>query len=228
MPFYIDYWYIVLVLPALIIGLIAQLKVSSTFNRYSKITSRRGITAAQVSRRLLDENGLQSISIERVAGNLTDHYDPTADVIRLSESVYDSTSVAAIGVAAHETGHAIQHAEEYTPMRIRSAIIPVTKFGSSVAPILIILGFVFYEPMIPIGIILYSLVAIFQLVTLPVEFNASRRALSTLESDGILESDELDGAKKVLSAAALTYVAALLTSVATILRYVMLYRNRRD
>lgn len=226
--FFIDYWYFVLVVPAILLGLIAQAKVSSTFNKYSKVSTRNGYTAAEVARQILDRNGLYQISINRVSGELTDHYDPRTQTVNLSDSVYNSRSVASIGVAAHEVGHAIQHAQNYAPMQLRSSIIPITNFGSSVAPIMIILGFIFFRPLVPIGIILFSTVALFQLVTLPVEFNASRRALRTLDQYGILTSDELSGSKKVLTAAALTYVAALIVSLANILRLVLIYTSRRD
>lgn len=227
--FWIDHWYIVLVLPAMILGLIAQVKVKSTFDKYSTVYSRRGYTGADIARRILDKNGLYHVRVERIPGHLTDHFDPRDNVVRLSESVYGSSSVASIGVAAHEVGHAIQYAKSYAPMKVRSAIIPVTRFGSTVAPILILMGFLAYiDPLIIVGIILYSTIALFQLVTLPVEFNASRRALATLEREGILDrSDELSGAKRVLSAAAMTYVTALIMSLAYILRFLLLFAGRR-
>ena len=228
MPFfYMDYWYLVLVLPTIIIAIIAQNKVTTTFRKYSKKKSTMGFTAAEVTRRILDSNGLYNVAIERVSGNLTDHYDPRTNVIRLSDSVYDSNSVAAIGVAAHEAGHAVQHAEKYLPIKIRNSIVPIANFGSSFAPILIILGIIFsFEPIVWIGIILYSAIAIFQLVTLPVEFNASSRALNTLGAMAILSDEELEGSKKVLSAAAMTYVAALITTLANLLRFILLTRGR--
>ena len=228
MPFfYMDYWYLVLVVPTIIIAIIAQNKVTTTFRKYSKQKSTMGFTAAEVTRRILDSNGLYNVAIERVSGNLTDHYDPRTNVIRLSDSVYDSNSVAAIGVAAHEAGHAVQHAEKYLPIKIRNSIVPIANFGSSFAPILIILGIIFsFEPIVWIGIILYSAIAIFQLVTLPVEFNASSRALNTLGAMAILSDEELEGSKKVLSAAAMTYVAALITTLANLLRFILLTRGR--
>lgn len=227
MPFfYMDYWYLILVVPTIIIALFAQMKVSSTFNKYSRLSSRIGLTAAEVTRRILDSNGLHHVTVERVNGNLTDHFDPRSNVIRLSDSVYNSTSVAAIGVAAHEAGHAVQHATEYAPIKIRNAIVPVANLGSSVAPIIIIMGIIFsFEPLILFGTLLYSAIAVFQLVTLPVEFNASSRAIKTLSSMGILSYDELAGSKKVLSAAAMTYVAALLTTLANLLRFILLSRR---
>ena len=228
MPFfYMDYWYLILVVPTIIIAIIAQNKVTTTFRKYSKQKSTMGFTAAEVTRRILDSNGLYNVALERVSGNLTDHYDPRTNVIRLSDSVYDSNSVAAIGVAAHEAGHAVQHAEKYLPIKIRNSIVPIANFGSSFAPILIILGIIFsFEPIVWIGIILYSAIAIFQLVTLPVEFNASSRALNTLGAMAILSDEELEGSKKVLSAAAMTYVAALITTLANLLRFILLTRGR--
>ena len=222
-----DYWYLILVVPTIIIAIIAQNKVTTAFRKYSKQKSTMGFTAAEVTRRILDSNGLYNVAIERVSGNLTDHYDPRTNVIRLSDSVYDSNSVAAIGVAAHEAGHAVQHAEKYLPIKIRNSIVPIANFGSSFAPILIILGIIFsFEPIVWIGIILYSAIAIFQLVTLPVEFNASSRALNTLGAMAILSDEELEGSKKVLSAAAMTYVAALITTLANLLRFILLTRGR--
>lgn len=230
--FWIDYWYVVLVLPAIILALIVQIKMSATYSKYSKLYSRSGITAEEAARRILNANGLYDVTIERVSGNLTDHYDPRTNTVRLSDSVYGSTSIAAVGVAAHEVGHAIQHARDYFPMKVRSAIIPATNIGAGISPILLIIGFVFmYDPLIIAGIVLYSLTAVFQLVTLPVEFNASRRALATLDNYGILERDELPEARKVLGTAAMTYVASLLVSLMYVLRLVMIFgggrRNRR-
>ncbi len=228
MPFfYMDYWYLILVVPTIVIAIIAQTKVTTTFRKYSKQASAMGFTAAEVTRRILDSNGLSNVAVERVSGNLTDHYDPRNNVIRLSDSVYSSNSVAAIGVAAHEAGHAVQHAEKYLPIKIRNSIVPIASFGSSFAPILIIFGILLaFEPLVWIGIILYSAIALFQLVTLPVEFNASSRALNTLSTMAILSEDELKGSKKVLSAAAMTYVAALITTLANLLRFILLARGR--
>ena len=213
----------VLVLIGLLISLWASWNVKSTFRRYQNIRNSRGLTAAQVARQILDDNGLYQIRIERISGNLTDHYDPKGNVIRLSDSVHDSASVAAIGVAAHECGHAVQHAVNYFPMQIRSAIIPVTQLGSRLWYIVFVLGLIFSNsyagmPLQMIGILLFSLIVLFQLVTLPVEFNASRRAMQTLESRYILAGEELSGARKVLTAAALTYVAALLGSILQLIR----------
>ena len=226
--FWIDYWYIILVLPAVLLGLLAQMKVSSSFQKYSTVFCSRGYTAAGVARRILDKNGLYDVKVERIGGELTDHFDPRENVVRLSDSVYGSSSVAAIGVAAHEVGHAIQHATAYAPMKVRGAIIPVTRIGSGISPILIILGALMaYHPLIVFGIILYSTVALFQLVTLPVEFNASRRALVTLDREGILSrGEELDGAGRVLTAAAMTYVTALITTLMQILRLLIIFGGR--
>ncbi len=224
--FYMDYWYLILVVPTIVLALFAQMRVSSTFRTFSKYKSKINITAAEVTRRILDNNGLNSVSVERVSGNLTDHYDPKNNVIRLSDSVYNSTSIAAIGVAAHEAGHAVQHATHYAPIKIRNSIVPIANFGSSFAPILIIFGILLSaEPLLWTGIILYSAIALFQLVTLPVEFNASSRALRTLSDMNVLDAEEASGAKKVLSAAALTYVAALITTIANLLRFIILARR---
>lgn len=230
--FWIDYWYVVLVLPAIILALVVQIKMSATYSKYSKVYSRSGVTAEEAARRILNANGLYDVTIERVSGNLTDHYDPRTNTVRLSDSVYGSNSLAAVGVAAHEVGHAIQHARDYFPMKVRSAIIPATNFGAGISPLILIIGVIFmYDPLIIAGIALYSLTAVFQLVTLPVEFNASRRALETLDNYGILERDELPQVRKVLGAAAMTYVASLLVSLMYILRLVMIFgggrRNRR-
>ncbi|WP_343252498.1 zinc metallopeptidase [Ligaoa zhengdingensis] len=228
--FFYDSYYWILVVPAMLLAAFAQMKVSSTFNRYSQVRSRSGYTGAQAARDILDRNGLQGVRIERVRGNLTDHYDPRSNVVRLSDSVYDSPSVAAIGVAAHECGHAVQHAVGYFPIKLRSAIIPVTNIGSKLSIPLLLIGLVVQvEPLINLGILLFSTMALFQLVTLPVEYNASNRALATLDSTGMLSGDELQGSKKVLSAAALTYVAALLVAVMQLLRLLLLFGgHRRD
>ncbi len=224
-----DYYYWILVIPALLISLIAQVKVKSTYARYNRVPNRRGYTAAMLARQILDENGLQHIRIERVAGELTDHYSPKEDVIRLSDSTYNSTSVGALGVAAHEVGHAIQYGVGYVPIKVRNAFIPITQIGSSIAFPLAILGLVLGFPLLTeVGILLFCAVVIFQLLTLPVEFNASHRAIRTLREDNILDADELKGAKKVLAAAAMTYVAALLVAFANLLRLLALRdRNQR-
>lgn len=219
---YMLYWLLLLIIP-----LAASANVKMTYSKYSKINNRRGITADEVARRILDSNGLYNIKIERINGNLTDHFDPSAGVVRLSDSVYGKTSVAAIGVAAHECGHAVQHAEQYSPIVVRSKLVPITNFCSQVSYILILVGMIlsFNEILINIGIVLFLAVVVFQLVTLPVEFNASSRALNTLENDAILDIDEVPQARKVLRAAALTYVAALITSIIQLLRLIAISRR---
>lgn len=228
MPYYgIDYTYIIFVMPALLLALWAQYKVNSTFAKYSKVRSGSGMTGAEAARIILDSNGLNHVRIERVSGKLTDHFDPRTNVVRLSDSVYGVPSVAAIGVAAHESGHAVQYARGYFPMKLRAAIIPITNFGSTLSIPLILMGLVLnFDSLVTIGILLFSTVAIFQIVTLPVEFNASGRAIEALEYGGRLGEQEIKGARKVLSAAAMTYVAALITSLAQLLRLVILYGGR--
>ena len=225
---YFDATYL-LVIPAIIFALIAQIKVKTTFNRYSSEQNQHGYTAKEVARKILDDNGLQNVSIEYVKGELTDHYDPSANVIRLSDSVYSSTSVAAIGVAAHEVGHAIQHAKGYAPIKVRQAIIPVTQIGSSLAVPLVLVGMLFsaLNWLVPVGIFLYTGVVFFQAVTLPVEFNASNRALKTLDENLILYKDEVKMAKKVLGAAAMTYVAAMFSSLMSLLRLILIANGGR-
>ena len=222
MYFYgIDATYIFLVLPAVIFALWAQFNVKSTFSKYSRIASRSGMTGFDSARRILDANGLGDVRIAHVSGDLTDHYNPTDNTIYLSDSVYGSNSAAAIGVAAHEAGHAVQHATGYTPIKIRSAIIPVTNIGSNLAMPLIILGIVLSFPTLAyIGVAAFGLSTLFQLVTLPVEFDASGRALRALE--GTLDGDDLSSARKVLRAAALTYVAALAVSLVNLLRLLIM------
>ncbi|MEE1392571.1 MAG: zinc metallopeptidase [Negativibacillus sp.] len=227
--YYFDRYYWILIVPAMIFAMWAQMRVSSTFNRYSKVGSARGLSAAQVCRQILDENGLFAVRVERVSGNLTDHYDPRNNVIRLSDSVYHSTSVAAIGVAAHEAGHAVQYSVGYVPIKIRNSIIPVSKLGSTLSMPILLVGLLFNSGvLVEIGILLFSTMALFQLVTLPVEFNASGRALRTLGDYHILDDEETRMAGKVLKAAALTYVAALLSSAAQLLRLILLYGRRRN
>ncbi len=213
-----SFWYGMLII-TFILSLWAQIKVNSTFSKYSKITSRRNLTGADAAQTILRRNGLSNVRVERVSGSLTDHYDPRTNVVRLSESVYDSNSVAAIGVAAHECGHAVQHATNYGPIKLRMAIIPATRIGSSLAMPLILIGLLLsMTGLAYIGVAFFALSTLFQLVTLPVEFNASSRALATLEEYGTLDDEELKGAKKVLSAAAMTYVAALAVSAVNLLR----------
>lgn len=219
----------VFLLVMLILPIVAQVNVTSTFNKYKKVRNSRGLTADQVARQILDSNGLFYIRVEHVSGNLTDHFDPTANVVRLSDSVYGQTSVAAIGVAAHECGHACQHAEEYAPIQIRTAIVPVVNICSRFWYLAFIIGVLLFETMpslIYVGIIMFAAVVLFQLVTLPVELDASGRALKTLENDGILEAAEVPHAKKVLTAAAFTYVAALITSIMQLLRLLAAAKRR--
>lgn len=229
--YYGSYTYMIYVLPALLLAMLAQYNVKRTFNRYSCLPSSRGYTGEQIARMLLDRNGLYSVRVERVSGQLSDHYDPRAGVIRLSGQVYGASNVAAIGVAAHETGHAVQHSVGYAPLRLRNAIIPVTQFGSSISIWLILIGLVMaWRPLALAGIALFSFAVLFQLVTLPVEFNASARALRTLGETGILQGEELEGARKVLRAAALTYVAATVVAFANLFRLLALFgglNNRR-
>ncbi|MBC3938889.1 MULTISPECIES: zinc metallopeptidase [Anaerotruncus] len=222
-----DHYYLILVVPALLFAAWAQAQVSGAYNRYSRVRVSRGMTGAMAARRILDDNGLTGVRVERVAGKLSDHYDPGERVVRLSAGVYDSDSVASLGVAAHECGHAVQHATHYAPLTFRNAIIPITNFGSKLSIPLIIVGLFLSGTLVDIGLLLFSLVAVFQLVTLPVEFNASSRALATLENGNFLDRRELEGARKVLRAAALTYVAALLVSVAQLMRLILLFGNRR-
>lgn len=225
----IDYTYLVLVVPALIISLFAQYRVKSTFSRYSQERCVSGLTGAETARRILELNGIYDIRIEHISGDLTDHYSPNEKVIRLSDSVYNVQSIAAVGVAAHECGHAVQYAVGYAPIKVRNAIIPVTNIGSTLSfPILLIGLILNFQALVLVGIALFSIVTLFQLLTLPVEFDASRRALKTIDERGMLTPEEYTGAKKVLSAAAMTYVAALLTSLAQLLRLMLLYGRRRD
>ena len=225
--FFYDYYYLILVVPAILISLFAQMKVTSTYKKYSQEMSSGKRTATEITRMILDKNGLQNVGIEAVSGSLSDHYDPRTNVIRLSDTVRTDVSVASIGVAAHEAGHAIQYAKGYAPIKLRNTILPVVNFASRLSIPLIILGIILsYESLVTIGILAFSTVLLFQVVTLPVEFNASKRALATLSSDGILNDEELKGAKKVLGAAALTYVAAVLVSLAQLLRLLLI--NTKD
>ena len=231
-----DWTYLVLVLPCVLLSLWASSNVNSTFNKYSKQLSTRRITGAEAARRVLAANGVYGVRIDRVSGNLTDHFDPKTNVIRLSDSVYDNASTAAIGVAAHEAGHAVQYAQGYGPIKLRAAIIPITNIGSKLAMPLILIGLLltfaenFSFFFVYLGIACFGLSLVFQLVTLPVEFNASRRAMVALEEGGILTDEERKGAKKTLKAAALTYVAATATALAQLLRLILIFggRRRRD
>ena len=225
---YFDYYYLVFVVPALLISIFAQIKVKSTFSKYAKKLSEKNITGTQAASYLLKVNGIADVKLGRIKGDLTDHYDPTDKTLRLSDSTYNSTSIAAIGVAAHETGHAIQHAKKYFPLVFRRVLVPIANIGSSAGPWLAILGIVMSFPLLTdIGILLFAGAVLFYLVTLPVEFNASNRALKILKQNNVLSSDELKGVKKVLSAAAMTYVASALVAMANFLRLVLISRNRR-
>ena len=229
---------ILVLIPAMIFAFWAQMKVNSTFKKYAKVPSRRGLTGAEAARRVLDASGLYHVRVERVRGHLTDHYDPRENVIRLSDATYASTGIAAIGVAAHEAGHAVQHAQGYIPIKLRSAIIPLTRFGSFLAMPLFIMGMLFSGGsylgygigtiFMVTGILFFSFSTLFQLVTLPTEFNASARAMKALEDGGLLAADELPAAKSTLSAAAMTYVAALASSLASLLRLILIFNNRRQ
>jgi len=229
---FFDWTYLVIVMPFVLLSLLASASVNSTFKKYSKQFSRRGITGAQAAERVLRSNGVSGVRIERVAGNLTDHYDPKSNVIRLSEGVYDSTSTASIGVACHEAGHAVQYAQSYAPIKLRAAIIPITNIGSKLALPLIILGLILTasEQMsftfVYLGIGCFGLSLLFQLVTLPVEFNASRRAMQAIEYGELLTPEEQKGARKTLTAAAMTYVAATAVSLAQLLRLIILFGGR--
>lgn len=236
MPLYyygFDMTYLYIVLPCLLLAMLASAKVNSTFKRYSKQISMRHITGRDAAERVLRANGVSNVRIERVSGNLTDHYDPKTNVIRLSDSVYDSASTAAIGVACHEAGHAVQYAHHYFPIKLRAAIIPVTNIGSRLAMPLILLGVLFgvggtYSyTLVYVGIACFSLSLVFQLITLPVEFNASRRALRAIEDTQLLTEDEQRGARKTLTAAAMTYVAAVAVAAAQLLRLILLFGGRR-
>ncbi len=233
---YFDWTYVVLVLPCVLLSLWASASVNSTFKKYSQQHSRRGITGADAAQRVLRANGVSTVRIEHVSGNLTDHFDPKANVIRLSDSVYSSTSTAAIGVACHEAGHAVQYAVNYVPIKLRAVIIPITNVGSKLAMPLILIGLLLtaFETLsfgfVYLGIACFGLSLVFQLVTLPVEFNASRRAMQAISEGELLTEDEQRGAKKTLRAAAMTYVAATAVSLAQLLRLLVLFggRRRRD
>lgn len=230
MPFFyyglMNNWYFILVVPALLIAVWAQVKVKSTFNKYSKIGTMSGMTGRDACIAIQNYNGL-SLPVESVAGSMTDHYDPRTNVIRLSETVGPVKSIAAIGVAAHETGHAIQYAQGYGPIKIRSVILPTTQFASTLAPYLVMAGLIFgFLDLAYVGVAFFGLAMVFQLITLPVEFNASHRAIQALEAQGILSEEELSGAKKVLTAAAMTYVAALLTSLMNFIYLLLTVTNR--
>ncbi len=236
MPYYFyefDWTYLIIVLPCFLLALIASSRVNSTFKRYSQQLSSRRITGRDAAERVLRANGVSNVRIERVSGNLTDHFDPKTNVIRLSDNVYDNASTAAIGVACHEAGHAVQYAQQYFPIKVRAAIIPITNIGSRLAMPLILLGLLlsalgnYSYTLVYVGIACFSLSLVFQLITLPVEFNASRRAIQAIEQAQILTEDEQQGARKTLTAAAMTYVAAVAVAAAQLLRLIVLFGGRR-
>jgi Zn-dependent membrane protease YugP len=230
--FFIDPLYLLLAIPPLLLGMWAQFRVQSAFKQYSRVRTSTGVDGAHAARQLLDINGLQGVNIERVGGTLSDHYDPGHKVLRLSQDVYATPSIAAVGVAAHEAGHALQDKVNYGPLRLRSAIVPAVQFGSWLGPIIFMVGFfmqgAFGQSLAWVGILLFGATAVFALVTLPVEFDASKRAKAQLASAGILSPQEIQGVDKVLDAAALTYVAAAVQAVTTVLYYVLLMGRRRD
>lgn len=227
--FIFDSYYILLVVPTLLLSLWAQIKVNYTFAKYSKVQCKSGLSGASAAQHLLNATGIRDVRIQHVSGHLTDHYAPGAKVLRLSDSVYRNCSVASVGVAAHETGHAVQHAKGYGPLALRSTLVPVANIGSAIGPTLAIVGIIFsYDLLTKIGIILFSAAVLFYLITLPVEINASHRAVKLLRETHIMAEDELYGVKKVLTAAAMTYIASALTSIASLLRLVFIARDRDD
>ena len=233
MPFFywFDWTYLVFILPCLVISMIAQTKVSSTFSKYSKIPNTRHITGVEAAQSVLSAHGITNVRIERVAGKMTDHFDPRSNTIRLSEPVYDSPTIAAVGVAAHEAGHAVQHAQGYLPNKLRSAILPVCNVGSKISWILIIVGLflpVQYDWVLYLGILFYAASVVFTVVTLPGEFNASKSALAAIRNSTMLEGNEYSGARSVLSAAAMTYVAAAFTAIMSLLRLLVIANRRRN
>ena len=230
MPFLlpIDSLYLIMVLPTLVLSLWAQYKVSSTFNKYSKVMCSKRISGREAAAAILKSNSINDVAVEAVSGSLTDHYDPRSKKLRLSQPVFSQSSIAALGVAAHEAGHALQHASGYGPLILRSTLVPVANIGSRFGPIMAMIGlFMQADPLLNIGIVLFAGAVLFYLITLPVEFNASSRALAFLKSENMLTNRELEGAKKVLTAAAMTYVASALTAVMSLLRLILLSRGRR-
>ena len=226
--FFMDEYFLLLVVPTMILSLIAQIKVKSTFSKYSHIKTSKSITGRDAAMLILKANTINDVRIESVRGSLTDHYDPSSKKLRLSEPVFSQASIAALGVAAHEAGHAIQHAKGYSPLVLRSTLVPVANIGSRFGPMIAIMGLLFsMPPLLNIGILLFAGAVLFYLITLPVEFNASSRALAHLEKGNMLTAEELVGARKVLSAAALTYVASALTAIMSLLRLILLARGRR-
>lgn len=219
----------IILIPGLLLAMYAQAKVLSTYNRYKKITSHSGYTGAQFARKMLNDNGLYDVTITQISGRMSDHYDPRANQVRLSAEVYNGTSIASLGIAAHEVGHAVQHATNYFPLTVRNLVVPVTNFSSSIYMLFIFIGIIMNSfSMIQFGIMLFAVIVIFQVITLPVEFNASRRAIATLGGDGVLDAEELSGAKRVLGAAAMTYVAAMVTAVLQLLQLLMVFGGHND
>lgn len=222
---YFNWDYLIYILPGFLLALYAQSKIKTNFDKYSRITNREGLTGRSVAEMILRGHGIYDVRVDRVRGSLTDHYDPTQKVLRLSDPVYDSTSIAALGIAAHECGHAIQHNESYGPLKFRNAIVPAANLGSNLSFFLIFIGLFAFEPLMKLGIALFAITVLFQLMTLPVEYDASRRAKAIL-ADGVLSGEEMVGVERILSAAALTYVASLLTAIGTLLRFISLGRRR--
>lgn len=228
--YYFDYHSFIIMIPAIIISMYAQIKVNSTFNKYSHIMTARHMTGADAAQRVMQYGGATGVQIQHIGGSMTDNFNPSTGIISLSDPVYASSSISAVGVAAHEAGHAVQHAQGYLPNKIRAALVPITQFGSRLSMPLILIGLLLpvqYDFFVTLGIVLYSLCVLFQLVTLPVEFNASARALRALDETGILDQQELLGAKKVLRAAAMTYVAATFAALLSLLRLLLIFGNRR-
>lgn len=220
-----DIQYLMYLLPGMLLAMYAQAKIKTNFETYSKISNSKGLTGEMTARQILSSYHIDDVRVERVKGSLTDHYDPTQNVLRLSDSVHDSTSIAAVGVAAHEVGHAIQHNIGYAPLKFRNAIVPAANIGSNLSFLFVFIGLMAFRPLLKIGIALFAITVLFQLLTLPVEYDASRRAKVILR-DGILSGQEMEGVEKVLSAAALTYVASLVTAIGTLLRFLSLDRRR--
>ena len=217
--------YLIYILPGFLLALYAQSKIRANFDKYSRVTNREGLTGRSVAEAILKNHGIYDVTIDRVRGSLTDHYDPSHKVLRLSDPVYDSTSIAALGIAAHECGHAIQHHESYAPLSMRNAIVPAANLGSNLSFVFIFIGLFAFQPLLKLGIALFASTVLFQLLTLPVEYNASHRAKVIL-ADGILSGEEMMGVERILSAAALTYVASLLTAIGTLMRFISLGRRR--
>ncbi|WP_108831711.1 zinc metallopeptidase [Aedoeadaptatus coli] len=222
---YYNWDYLIYILPGFLLALYAQSKIKTNFDKYSRVTNGEGLTGRSVAEMILRGHGIYDVRVDRVRGSLTDHYDPTQKVLRLSDPVYDSTSIAALGIAAHECGHAIQHNESYAPLKFRNAIVPAANLGSNLSFLLIFIGLFAFEPLMKLGIALFAITVLFQLMTLPVEYDASRRAKAIL-ADGVLSGEEMVGVERILSAAALTYVASLLTAIGTLLRFISLGRRR--